>query len=61
MMAPYEKLKALPESEKYLKPDVSFAILDKIAMEMSDNQAAKNLQDERSKISNQIFEQKIQA
>lgn len=61
MMTPYEKLKSLPESEKYLKPGMSFAILDQVAMEMTDNQAAKRLKQERLKLFNQIFEQKIQA
>ena len=61
MMTPYDKLKSLPESEKYLKLGLSFAILDQVAMKMSDNQAAKILKEERQKLFNQIFEQKIQA
>jgi hypothetical protein len=28
---PYEKLKSLPRAEQYLKPAVSFAMLDRIA------------------------------
>tara|TARA_Y100001960_G_scaffold249679_1_gene265716 strand:+ start:622 stop:801 length:180 start_codon:yes stop_codon:yes gene_type:complete len=59
MITPYGKLKALRESGQYLKLDVSFAILNKVAMEISDNQAAKTLQDERSKLLKHIFEQKI--
>ena len=43
MMIPYDKPKPLPEAERYLKPDLSFAILDKIAYAMSDNQAADRL------------------
>lgn len=34
---PYEFLKNLPNSKKYLKPGLSFTELDKIAYEMSDN------------------------
>ena len=61
MMTPYDKLKSLPESEKYLKPGISFAILDQVAMKMTDNQAAKILKEQRLKLFNQIFEQKKMA
>ena len=61
MMTPYDKLKSLPTSEKYLKPELSFAILDLVAMEMTDNQAAKILKTEKLKLFNQIFEQKNRA
>lgn len=61
MMTPYEKLKSLPESTKYLKPGISFEILDQAAMEMTDNQAAKILKQKRQKLFNQIFEQKKMA
>ena len=61
MMTPYDKLKSLPDSEKYLKPGVSFEILDLVAMKISDNQAAKILKIERLKLFNQIFEQKNRA
>ena len=60
-MTPYDKLKSLPNSEKYLKPGLSFAILDLVAMEMTDNQAAKILKTEKLKLFNQIFEQKNRA
>ena len=60
-MTPYDKLKSLPDSEKYLKPGLSFAILDLVAMEMTDNQAAKILKTEKLKLFNQIFEQKNRA
>lgn len=56
MMTPYDKLKSLPDAEKYLKTDVTFEILDKVAMEMSDNEAAKKLQNERRILFDQIFE-----
>lgn len=57
MMTPYEKLKSLPEAKKYLKSEISFEILDKISMEMSDNEAAEKLQKERRKLFKMIFEQ----
>ncbi len=61
MMTPYDKLKSLPDSEKYLKPGISFAILDQVAMAITDNQAAIILKKERQKLFNQIFEQKKMA
>jgi len=57
MMTPYEKLKSLPDAQKYLKSDITFEILDKNSMEMSDNEAAEKLQKERRKLFKTIFEQ----
>ena len=57
MMTPFDKLKSLPDAEKYLKDDLTFEILEKVAMEMSDNKAAELLQTERTKLFNQIFGQ----
>jgi transposase InsO family protein len=37
---PYEKLKSLPEAIQYLKPNISFAQLDRLAMAMSDTECA---------------------
>ncbi|WP_206743851.1 hypothetical protein, partial [Acidithiobacillus thiooxidans] len=31
MMTPYDKLKSLPQAESYLKPGVTFEILDQLA------------------------------
>jgi hypothetical protein len=39
-MTPYEKLKSLHGAEKYLKPGITFAMLDAIAMAKSDNEFA---------------------
>jgi len=61
MMTPYEKLKSLPNAERYLKPDFHFEILDEQAMEMTDNACAELLQKERNKLFNQIFEQNKRA
>lgn len=55
MMTPLDKLKSLPEAKKYLKPNVTFEMLEQVAMEMSDNEAAKLLQTERAKLFEQIF------
>lgn len=47
MMTPYDKLKSLPDAKNYLKPDLSFAILDRLAHQINDNQAADRLQKAR--------------
>lgn len=52
---PYEKLKSLPNATQYLKPEISFAALDKEAMAMTDLESAKQLHAERSKLFRQIF------
>jgi transposase InsO family protein len=56
IMTPYEKLKSLPDAEQYLKPGVSFADLDKMAMSMSDLESAKQVQGERKLLFRKIFE-----
>jgi len=40
---PYEKLKSLPEAERYLKQEVSLARLDRIATKMSDTECARKM------------------
>jgi len=40
---PYEKWKSLPEAEKYLKPNMSFARLDELALKMSDTECARQM------------------
>ena len=37
MMTPYEKLKSLPDAIQYLKPEITFQILDEFALKISDN------------------------
>ena len=61
MMTPYEKLKSLPGAEAYLKPALSFAILDKVAYAISDNQAADRLQKARQKLFHTIREQDLKS
>lgn len=58
MMTPYEKLKSLPNAATHLKPGISFSCLDKIAMQISDNEAARLLQETRNRLFTIIYEQK---
>ena len=44
---PYERLKALPEAARYLKPGTSFAELDREAHAQTDHAAARALQEAR--------------
>ena len=50
MMTPYDKLSSIPNAEKYLKPGVTFEILNKIAHKVSDNQAADLLLEARQQL-----------
>ena len=56
MMTPYEKLKSLPNAERFLKPGLSFQSLDDIAYAISDNEAAKRLQEARRQLFESIDE-----
>lgn len=49
-LTPYEKFKSLPDAVQYLKPDLNFSSLDKIAGEKSDNQFAEELRREKHKL-----------
>jgi transposase InsO family protein len=48
MMTPYEKLKSLPDAQRFLKPGITFAQLDGLANKVSDNQAAQQMNDART-------------
>jgi hypothetical protein len=37
MMTPYDKLKAIENTKNYLKPDITFEILDKVALNQTDD------------------------
>jgi hypothetical protein len=50
LMTPYDKLKSLPGAKDCLKPGMTFAILDAVALQISDNQAAEQLQKARQKL-----------
>jgi hypothetical protein len=50
MMTPYEKFKSMPQAAKYLKAALSFEQLDAFAASISDNDAAKHLNEARSRL-----------
>jgi hypothetical protein len=50
LKTPYDKLKSLPEAHRYLKPGVTFEQLDDIAMQHSDNEAARLLNEARARL-----------
>ena len=50
MMTPYEKLKSLPKAKDFLTPGVTFTQLHSIANAMSDNEAARRLNEARTKL-----------
>ena len=50
MMTPYDKLKALPQAAQYLKPGITFVPLDDIATAISDNEAARRLNEARAEL-----------
>lgn len=56
LMTPYEKFKSLPDAEKYLKPGMTFEILDTIAYQVSNNAAADQLQQARRQLFKTIHE-----
>ena len=56
MMTPYEKLRSLPESQKYLKPGITFNQLDDFATKMTDNEAAEQLNTARDNLFKQLHE-----
>ena len=55
METPYEKFKSLPDASGYLRPGVTFAALDAIALSLSDNAAAKQMNAAKTKLFRAIF------
>lgn len=55
MMTPYEKFKSLPHAKTYLKPGLTFKILDALANQESDLAAAKKMKQARDQLFKQIF------
>jgi hypothetical protein len=49
-MTPYDKLKTLPNASAYLKPGITFQMLDAMALSISDNDAARRLNQARDKL-----------
>ena len=62
MMTPYEKLQSLPQASQYLNPETTFKTLDAYADEMTDNEAAEQLNSARDHLFKQLHERlKIRA
>lgn len=56
MMTPYDKLRSLPDAEVYLKDGITFQQLDDIAGSISDNEAARRLNQARNRLFQAISE-----
>lgn len=56
---PYEKLKSLPHSKQYLKPGISFEMLDKIAYAHSDTEFALEMRNEKDTMLKQLKLKKL--
>ena len=50
LMTPYDKLKSLPNAHHFLKPGITFAQLDAVVATLSDNDAARAMNDARSRL-----------
>ena len=50
------KLKSIDNAEQFLKPEINFEQLDKIALALTDNQAADLLKSAKLKLFNAVFE-----
>jgi hypothetical protein len=59
-LTPYQKLKSIKNAKQYLKPGITFKILDKVALEKSDNEFAEFMQQEKDKLFNSFKGQKLQ-
>jgi transposase InsO family protein len=57
---PYERLKSLPAAEKYLKPGITFSMLDEIAYAQSDNEFGQKMQDKKVELFNSFKTSKLQ-
>lgn len=53
-LTPYEALKNIPNAKKYLKPGITFNRLDQISMQQSDNEYAKIMDEEKTKLFEKI-------
>ena len=62
MMTPFEKFRSLPKPSQYLKPGVTLKKLDAFANDMTDNEAADQLNSARDHLFKQLHErQKLTA
>ncbi len=56
-MTPYEKLRSLSQASQYLRPGITLDELDAFAREMTDNEAAEQLNLARDNLFTQLHEQ----
>jgi len=61
MMTPYDKFKSIENAKSYLKPGITFEVLDKMAVSQTDDQAAEQLQKERCKLFKTINERDLKS
>ena len=59
-MTPYEKLRSVDDAWQYLRENISFEMLDKIAHEKSDNEFAALMQKEKGVLFNKFKQSKLQ-
>ena len=59
-LTPYQKLKSMKNAKQYLKQNITFVQLDKIAYEKSDNEFAEFMQQEKDKLFNNLKGHKLQ-
>ena len=50
VMTPYDRLRSLPDAERFLKPGIDFALLDAVATAETDLEAARRVQAERREL-----------
>lgn len=56
MMTPYERLRSLSSPNQYLKPGVTFKVLDEFMNEMTDNEAVEQLNSAQDNLFRQLHE-----
>ena len=55
IMTPYERFKSLPDAARYLKKGLTFALLDEKAMQETDMESGKKMQEARKKLFLTLF------
>lgn len=55
LMTPYDELRSLPEGHAFLQPGITFEQLNQQAYRLSDNEAAKHLNEARNQLFQSIF------
>ena len=54
-MTPYDKLRSLPNAHSFLKDDSTFEWLDQQAYRLTDNEAARQMNEARNRLFRKIF------